>query len=98
MIAVFGESLPRITCQEIRQAFRLRQDGTPVDVWVFLNRQLRRRRHMDFISRIKRQFHEQVVFAQYESELDFQATLFTTVTPYLVRRLVQAPIPLGEPS
>ncbi len=98
MIAIFGQGLPRITCQEIREAFRQRQAGASVEVWLFLDRQLRGRPHADFVSRIRREFHEQIVFGEYTSELDFQAMLFTTLIPYLLRRLRQAPVPMSEAS
>lgn len=96
LIAIFGADLPKITCKEIRRAFSLRQRGSPVDIWVFLDRGNRSRRHAEFVARIKRQFHEEIIFTLYESELDFQAKLFTTLTPYLFRRFMQAPVVLGE--
>ena len=98
MIAIFGAALPQITCQEIRKAFRLRQAGNPVEVWLFLSQQLRSRRHTDFLARIRRDFGQQVVFAQYGDELEFQAKLFTSVIPFLLTRFRQAAVPIGDPS
>lgn len=95
IVVVFGSQLPKITCREIRHAFELRSRGQQVEVKVFLNRQLKTRSHGDFLRRIRGKFREEVVYSQYESELDFQAKLFTTLTPMVIGKLREAGIPLG---
>ena len=95
IVVVFGAQLPKITCREVRHAFELRRRGDRVEVKVFLSRQHRTRSHSDFLRRIKKKFHEEVVYSQYESRLDFQAKLFTTLTPFVIGKMREAGMPLG---
>ena len=95
IVVVFGAQLPKVTCQEVRHAFKLRQRGERVEVKVFLSRLRRTRSHSDFLRRIKTKFHEEIVYSQYESKLDFQAKLFTTLTPFVIEKMREAGITLG---
>jgi hypothetical protein len=95
IVVVFGAQLPKITCREVRHAFVLRQRGERVAVKVFLSRQHKTRSHSEFLRRIKRKFHEEVVYSQYDNRLDFQAKLFTTLTPFVIERIREAGLPLG---
>lgn len=95
-VGIFGTECPDVTTQEIRHCFELRRDGERVEVFVFVNPDLRTAEHDDFFAAIRDEFGEQVVWAPYYSALEFQAALITTLVPYLIRRLGINLAPLGE--
>jgi hypothetical protein len=92
IVVVFGGDLPKLTCKEVRHAFKLRERGNDVEVKVFLSRLHRTRSHSDFLRRLKQRFHEEVVYAQYDSRIDFQAKLFTTLMPFVMKKMAAAGI------
>jgi hypothetical protein len=94
LIAVFGAAVPDITCQEIRQAFQLRQQGNPVEVWTFLNPDAKTDDHDAFLEAIRAEFGVDIVYAPYKDPLEFQAKMFTTLIPYLLKRIADAGVPL----
>lgn len=86
LVAIFGSTVPDITAQEVRRAFEKRRRGTSMPVWTFLNPGLKGHRHETFVEEIRNDFNEQIVWAHYTDLLDFQGLLFTTLTPYLLKR------------
>lgn len=94
LVAVFGAAVPEITCQEIRQGFQLRSEGNSVEVWTFLNPDAKTEDHETFLRNINEEFGVQIVYTPYRNLLEFQAMLFTTMIPYLLRRIEDAGVPL----
>jgi len=86
LLAILGPTVPRITSQEICRACERRRDGDAVELWTFVNPAQTTARHERFFARVKREFGLEIVWSPYTNELDFQATLFTTLFPYLSQR------------
>lgn len=86
LLAILGPTVPKITSQEIRRACERRQRGETVELWTFVNPDQATDRHNRFFSGIKRDFSLEIVWSEYRNELEFQATLFTTLFPYLSQR------------
>jgi hypothetical protein len=86
LLAIFGPTVPTITSEEVWRAFERRRSGEQAEVWTFLNPDQKTSDHDAFVERICSEFGEQVVWANYRDELDFQGRLFTTLLPYLLGR------------
>jgi hypothetical protein len=86
-VAIFGSECPHVTTQEIHHCFELRRDGARVEVFVFVNPELRTDEHDAFFRSIDDEFGEQIVWAPYRTELELQAGVLTALTPYLLRHL-----------
>jgi hypothetical protein len=89
LLAIFGENVPPITSQEIFRVFQRRRDGFPVDFRLFLDPRKKTTEHDDFLARIKAEFGEQIVYAEYQSELDFQAKVVMTLFEYVMHKLTR---------
>ena len=87
LLAILGKEVPPITSKEILRAFERRRAGSPVEFWMFLDPRQQTRKHKDFLRRIKSQFGEEVVYAEYHSELEFQASVAMTLTGYVIKQL-----------
>ena len=94
VIAILGKQLPPVTGKEIRKAFTRRRAGERVDVYVFINPALKTGEHDDFLKNIEKDFGETVVYTSYSDALEFQKKLFMTLTPFLLKRIGEAGIPL----
>jgi hypothetical protein len=94
LVAIFGARLPSVTQEEIRHQFRRRRDGEPVEVYVFVNPSKLTDRHWEFFGAIEHDFGEAIVFAQYMTNLDFQALLYSTLFNFLFRQLATSTPPL----
>ena len=89
LLAIFGENVPPIASQEILRVFERRRDGAPVDFRLFLDPRKKTTEHDDFLARIKTEFGEEIVYAEYQSELDFQATVVMTLFEYVIGKLTR---------
>jgi hypothetical protein len=87
LLAILGKSVPPITSQEILRAFERRRAGSSVEFWMFLDPRKKTRGHEDFLQRIKTDFGEEVVYAEYQSDLQFQATVTMTLVEYVFKQL-----------
>lgn len=87
LVAIFGRRSPRITRQEIRRAFEMRQAGRPVEIFTFMNPGQKQSVHDNFLDAVRDEFQEQIVWTPYSNGLEFQAKLFTTLTAYALRRV-----------
>jgi hypothetical protein len=86
LVAIFGAELPIITQQEIRRVCEMRRDGLDVEVFVFVDHALRTPEQAQFFAELANDYAQQIVYAQYQTELEFQAGLFTALTPFVLRR------------
>jgi hypothetical protein len=97
LVAIFGRRCPRITREEIRHAFELRQAGQNVDVFVFVQPKARTDEHDRFFGAIRDDFGEEIVWSPYSDRVEFQGQLFGTLIPFLLKKhgLTSPPL-LGE--
>lgn len=94
VVVILGEHVPPITRQEVLRAFELRASGVDLEVWVFLQQGARGREHDQLLEEIGQVATEDVVYAQFHDRLDFQGLLFTTLVPYVMRRVESSDGPI----
>ena len=87
LLAILGKNVPPIASQEMVRAFERRRAGASVEFWMFLDPRKKTRRHEDFLQRIKNEFGEEIVFAEYQSDLEFQSAVAMTLVEYVFKRL-----------
>ncbi|HEX3840765.1 MAG TPA: hypothetical protein VHU85_08235 [Acidimicrobiales bacterium] len=86
VLAIFGPTVPKITRKEMWHAFERRRAGDAVDVWTFVDPRKLGKVHTDYFGKIKKEFHEEIVWTEYRNKSDFQGTMFTTMFRYLIGR------------
>jgi hypothetical protein len=86
VLPIFGNTVPAITSQEMWQAFERRRSGANVEVWTFVNPLTMVDDHTAYFETIKNEFHEEVVYSEYRSQLEFQGSIFTAMFKYLIDR------------
>src|SRR5439155_12507474 len=86
LIAIFGSTLPRVTCAEIREMFDRRRRGQRVEIWVFVNPDKKTQEHAGFFEQVKKEFGEEIIYSLYRSPTDFQGMLFRTLIPFIFGR------------
>src|SRR5437773_1359276 len=82
LLAILGKNVPPIASQEMKRAFERRRAGSAVEFWMFLDPRMKTRKHEDFLRRIKTDFGEEIVYAEYQSELELQAAVAMTLVEY----------------
>lgn len=105
VIAILGRSVPHVTRLEIRRVFELRQLGQNRELWVFVRPSGRRSAGpapaasqptvREFVDEIRRDFGRDLIYRRSGTELDFQASLMTTLFPFLIARIGVGHGPLG---
>jgi len=86
LLAIFGPSVPKITSKEVWEAFERRRRGDTEELWTFVNPNQLKASHTKFFNSINKEFGEEISWTPYHNEVEFQAALFTTLVPYLLRR------------
>ena len=106
VIAILGRTVPPVTRLEIRRVFELRQLGQTRELWVFVRPPLSRASAApatvgadptvrEFLEEIHRDFGRDLLYRRSRTELDFQASLMTTLFPFLIGRMGVGHGPLG---
>lgn len=106
VIAILGRTVPPVTRLEIRRVFELRQLGQTRELWVFVRPPLSRASAApvtvggdpsvrEFLEEINRDFGRDLLYRRSRTELDFQASLMTTLFPFLIARMGVGHGPLG---
>ncbi len=104
VIAILGRSVPEVTRLEIRRVFELRQLGQARELWVFVRSPSRGATPVpagaptirEFVDEVRRDFGRELIYRRSETELDFQASLMTTLFPFLMTRVGVGHGPLGS--
>ncbi len=87
LVAIFGRRVPKITTQEIREAFERRRRGENLEVFMFAHRGLMTPKHAELLKGIEDDFGETIVYAYYQDRLSFQGLLYATLFKYLFEQL-----------
>lgn len=105
VVAILGRTVPRVTRLEIRRIFELRQLGQRRELWVFVRPPSHRTADpassardptvQEFVAEIGRDFGRDLIYRRNQTELDFQASLMTTLVPFLFARVGVGHGPLG---
>jgi hypothetical protein len=105
VVAILGRTVPRVTRLEIRRVFELRQLGQSRELWVFIRPPSRTAviaasstgdpTVPEFVDEIGRDFGRELLCPRNRTELDFQASLMTTLVPFLFARVGVGHGPLG---
>lgn len=104
VIAILGRTVPEITRLEIRRVYELRQLGQARDLWVFVRTPSRPAATPpaaghptvhEFVDEVRRDFGRELIYRRSRTELDFQASLMTTLFPFLMTRVGVGHGPLG---
>jgi hypothetical protein len=94
VVAILGQSVPGVTRQEILRAFELRANGVELNVWMFMRSGPQTDDHRELFQEIGDRWGEDIIFSQYEDQLDFQGKLLVTLMPYVLERVESAQGPL----
>ncbi len=86
LLAIFGPTVPLITSQELKEGFERRRDGANIEICTFVNPDSITQAHEEYFRSITDEFGEEIVYGQYQDELQFQGTLMTTLFKYLIQR------------
>lgn len=86
VLAILGARVPEVTSREIHRVYEAREGGQPKLLWLFLNPAERGADHDHLIATVRDEFGVDIIWTPYTSDMDFQAKVFTTLVPYLVRR------------
>ncbi len=105
VIAILGRTVPEVTRLEIRRVFELRQLGQGRELWVFVRSPSRHPATppppanptvREFVDEVRRDFGRDLIYRRTETELDFQASLMTTLFPFLITRVGVGHGPIGS--
>jgi hypothetical protein len=94
LIAFLGPSIGDVTRQEVRRGLELQRERSSYQVWVFVERSVIGRDHSAFVDELAGDLHKRIVYGQHETPLELQALLFTTLFPFITRRLFPVSQPL----
>ena len=97
LLAILGPTVPKITSQEIKRVFQLRQSGSPMELWMFLNPKQLGKDHHVFLESFPAEFGEDIRYSPYTDALTFQSLAFKTLTGYVIRQL-RARNPVSDPG
>jgi len=86
-VAILGARCPRIAQEEIKEMLTRRQQGEAVELFLFVNESQIGSAHRAFFDEVRTTFGVELVWAPYSDRVTFQATLFTTVTRFLLEHL-----------
>jgi hypothetical protein len=87
VVAIFSARVGKIATEEIRVAFELRLGATGFEIWPYLDPAKRGLAHTTLMRSIARRYSPlRLVYEPYSDPFDFQAKLFTTLVPYLLKR------------
>jgi hypothetical protein len=104
VVAILGRRVPPVTRLEIRRVFELRQLGQRRELWVFVRPPSGAASSgpagsdptvKDLIDEIRGDFGRELIYRSSRTELDFQASLMTTLLPFLISRIGVGHGPLG---
>ena len=87
VLAIFGATLPEITCKEVARSMEARRAGQPHDLWVFVDSEHPSAERSTFFHELRDEFGEEIQYTSFSSELDFQAKVFETLTLFALKRL-----------
>ena len=92
VIAIVGDTVPKITQLEIRRVYELRSLGQHRELWFFVSREAKTAATHErvplhqFLDAISSDFHVERIYHAVDDQMDFQASLLIEMMPFVVAR------------
>jgi hypothetical protein len=92
VIAILGEVVPPITREEILHAFERRRAGHLIDFMLFVNPAQKTADHDSLLRAISDMSGDEIIYATYSDELEFQAGVMVALFAHVLRRMQRQPV------